>query len=64
MDNGGEFNSEQFGDFCGNLNIRINTTAAKSSWSTGLVERHNTVIAEGVRETKENIKFSLDIALV
>ena len=64
VDNGGEFNSEQFRDFCWNLNIRINSTAAKRPWSTGLVERHNTVIAEGVRKTKENIKCSLDIALV
>ena len=64
VDNGGEFNSEQFRDFCQNLNIRINTTAAKRPWSTGLVERHNTAIAEGVRKTKENIKCSLDIALV
>ena len=38
VDNGGEFDNQEFQDFCENLNIKIKTTAAESPWSNGLVE--------------------------
>eukprot|EP00111_Clytia_hemisphaerica_P021079 TCONS_00062116-protein len=44
VDNGGEFDNQEFQDFCENLNIKIKTTAAESPWSNGLVERHNGII--------------------
>ena len=39
VDNGGEFNNEDFRSLCENVNICILTTAAESSWSNGLVEK-------------------------
>ena len=63
MDYEGEFDNVQLRDIYKNLNIRINTVPVESPWSNGLVERHDTIIAQGVRKTKEYINFGLDIAL-
>ena len=41
VDNGGEFNNNEFISFCENFNMNIKMTAAESPWSNGLVERHN-----------------------
>ena len=41
VDNGREFNNSEFNSFCEDFNVNIKTTAAKSPWSNGLVERHN-----------------------
>ena len=45
-DNGGEFVSKDFIDFCENFNIKIKTTAAESPWSNGICECHNAIITE------------------
>ena len=37
MDNGGEFDNDDFRSMCENLNIHICTTATESPWSNGLV---------------------------
>lgn len=63
VDNGGEFNNEDFRDFCENYNIRIRTTAAESPWSNGTVERHNAVVGESVDKIMYETRCSLDIAL-
>ena len=55
VDNGGEFDNEDFRDFWENLSVRIKT-AAESAWSDGLVERYNARIAEAARKTKHDIK--------
>ena len=63
MDCEGEFDNVQLRDIYKNLNIRIKTVPVESPWSNGLVERHDAIIAQGVRKTKEYINFGLDIAL-
>ena len=63
VDNGGEFNNQDFRDFCENLNITIKTTAAESPWSNGLVERHNAIMGEGVSKVVEDTSCSLEVAL-
>ena len=46
-----------------NLNIRICTTAADSSWSNGLIERHNAILGLTVTKTMEYIKCNLQLAV-
>ena len=62
VDNGGEFDNEDFRDFYENLSMKIKTAATESAWSNGIVERHNAIIVEAVRKTKDDTKCSLDIA--
>ena len=62
-DNGGEFNNEQFRNLCDSFNIVIKTTAAEAPWSNGLCERHNGVLAEMLRKTMAEGRFSLKMAL-
>ena len=45
-DNGVEFVSIEFIDFCENFNMKVKATAAEAPWSNGLCERHNTIITE------------------
>ena len=45
-DNGGEFVNEEFLILCEQFNIVVQTIAADSPWSNGLVERHNLVLSE------------------
>ena len=49
VDNGGEFNNSEFISFCEDFDINVKTTAAKSPWSNGLVEGHNGVLDNTVR---------------
>ena len=63
VNNGGEFNNEDFRDFCENLNIIIEKTAAESRWSNGLVERHNAIMGEGISKVVEDTSCSLEVAL-
>ena len=44
VDNGGEFDNNDYRSMCENLNIRIFTTAIESPWSNGLFKRHNAVL--------------------
>lgn len=53
-------NSETFNE---NLNIRIKTIAAQGTWSNGLLETRDPIIAEAVRTTKDDSNCSLDMAL-
>ena len=62
MDNGGEFHNDEFHDYCENLSITIKTTAAESSWSNGLIERHNGIIGESVRKVMSDVNCSLELA--
>ena len=62
-DNGGEFVSKDFIDFCENFNIKIKTTAAESPWSNGICERHNASITETLLKVKEDSKCDWDTAL-
>ena len=63
VDNGGEFDNQDFCDFCENLNITMKTTAAESPWSNGMVERHNGIIGESVTKIMHDVICSLDVAL-
>ena len=59
-DNGSEFNNEEFQDMCKNFSIELKTTAAHSTWSNGLCDRHNqtlTNIMQKVRADKEDMDF-------
>ena len=62
-DNGGEFNNSAFRELGEKFNINIKTTAAYSPWSNGLVERHNAIMAEMVKKTKEDTGCSLELAV-
>ena len=62
-DNGGEFVSKDFIDFCENFNIKIKTTAAESPWSNGICERHNAIITETLLKVKEDSKCDWETAL-
>ena len=45
-DNGGEFFSREFVDFCENFNIKVSTTPSESPWSNGICERHNAILTD------------------
>jgi transposase InsO family protein len=62
-DNGREFNNESFRDMAQNMNIIVHTTAAESPWSNGLNERHNAILGEMVKKTKEDAGCSMDQAI-
>ena len=63
VDNGGEFNNEDFRSLCENVNILILTTAAESTWCNGLIERHNAIVAYTVTKTIEGAGCELELAL-
>ena len=62
-DNGGEFNNQYFRDMAQNMNIIVHTTAAESPWSNGLNERHNAILGEMVKKTREDVECSMDQAI-
>ena len=63
-DNGGEFLNSDFIDMCESVNINVETTAAESPWSNGLVERHNQIIGAMLDKVlSENEDMDFDIAL-
>ena len=43
-DNGGEFPSKEFIDFCKNFNMNVKTTAAEAPCSNGICERQNAIL--------------------
>ena len=63
VDNGGEFNNEDFHSLCENVNICILTTAAESPWSNGLIERHNAIVGYTVTKTIEDAGCDLELTL-
>ena len=50
VDNGGEFDNDEFRFSCENVNIRICTTAVESPWSNAIVERHNATLGFSVQK--------------
>ena len=62
-DNGGEFVSKDFTDFCENFNIKIKATAAESPWSNAICERHNAIITETLLKMKEDSNCEWETAL-
>ena len=63
VDNGGEFNNEDFCSLCENVNICILTTAVESPWTNGLIERHNVIVGYSVTKTMEDAGCDLELAL-
>ena len=62
-DNGGEFNNDVFREMGEQLNINIETTAAESPWSNGIVEKHNGIIRNMVEKVLLDVKSSWGVAL-
>ena len=62
-DNGGEFSNKEFIDLCEQFNIEIQSSAAESPFSNGMVERHHRVLTELAIKTKADTNCSWEIAL-
>ena len=62
-DNGGEFNNPVLRELCEKCGIFVNTTAAESPWSNGIVERHNEVIGTMILKIREDTGCSLEMAI-
>ena len=63
VDNGGEFANDDFLKMTEALGINVQTTAAESPWSNGIVERHNQTLATMMDKIIEDTKCSHDMAL-
>ena len=64
IDNGGEFDSDEFRSLCENVNIRICTTAAESPWSNGIVEKHSAATPGfSVQKIMDDLKCDLSLAV-
>ena len=48
---------------CDSLGIFIKTPAAESSWSNGLVKRHNLILADMPDKALEETKCDLELAV-
>ena len=62
-DNGGEFANADFTEMCDCLGITIQTTAAESPWSNGIVERNNQTLATMMDKIIADTNCSPDLAL-
>ena len=62
-DNGGEFVNVHFTSMAENCNIRMMTTSAESPWSNGIVERHNSILADKVRRISADVGCNHEIAV-
>ena len=62
-DNGGEFVNNELRELADKFNFRIETTAAESCWSNGLVERHHCMIEDNVRKVKAETGCPLELAI-
>ena len=60
-DNGGEFVSKNFFDFCENFNIKIKT-AVESPWSNDICERHNAIITETLKVNEDGCDWEKALA--
>ena len=63
VNNGEEFDNDEFRSLCENVNIRICTTAAESPWSNGIVERHNATLEFSVQKIMDDLKCDLSLAV-
>ena len=64
-DNGREFAKSKFIDMAKSINITVKVTAAESQFSNGLVERHNSIIADmmdNVLEKSQHLDIDLTLA--
>ena len=59
-DNGGEFVNQELWELADKFNFRIETTAAESCWSNGLVERHHRTIEDNVNKVMNDCNCSID----
>ena len=63
-DNGGEFANAEFIQFCEQFGITIQTTAAESPWSNGIVERANQTVARSMDKIIFDTGCDPDLALL
>ena len=63
VNNGGEFYNDEFRSLCETVNIRICTAAVESSWSNGIVERHNATLGFSVQKIMDDLKCNLSLAV-
>ena len=63
VENGGEFDNDEFRSLCENVNRRICTTAVESPWSDGIVERHNATLGFSVQKIIDDLKCDLSLAV-
>ena len=63
VDNGGEFANESYMKMAEQFGITIQTTAAESPWSNGIVERHNRTIAEMLEKVLNDTPCDIETAL-
>ena len=63
VNNGGEFDNDEFRSLCETVNTRICTTAAESLWSNGIVERHNAALGFSVQKIMDDQKCDLSLAV-
>ena len=63
VDNGREFDNDEFRSLCENVNIRICTTTAESPWSDDIVERHYATLGFSVQKIMDDLKCDLSLAV-
>ena len=63
VDNGGEFDNDEFRSLCENVDIRTCTTSAESPWSNGTVERHSATLGFSVQKIMDDLKCDLSLAV-
>ena len=61
--NGGEFVSKDFIDFCEKFNMKVTTTAPEAPWSNGICERHNAIITDIILKVKNDTNCDWETAL-
>ena len=62
-DNGGEFWNDVYTEMAEKMNVTIETTAAESPFSNGIVERHNGTLYEAFQKTLKDTGCDADMAL-
>ena len=62
-DNGGEFVSREFIDFCENFNMKVKTTVAEAPWSNGICERHSAIITNIILKVRNDTNCDWETAL-
>ena len=64
VDNGGEFNNEEYRELAEQFNVEVCATAAYSPWSNGICERNHYVVDVCVQKMlEEDPRMELDVAL-
>ena len=64
VDNGGEFNNEEYRELAEQFNVEVCATAAYSPWSNGICERNHYVVDNCVQKMlEEDPRLDLNVAL-